>query len=162
MFFLSIPPCWVQLLKHRACCTLCLVKSNASTPLVVRTISLSLSYFCCFKITYSTSYTQLHYTSSYLCLCDQNPFYLFPSIIHTTLITPVLLNLPTQSTQPHFLTHQTAFLWENINSTLGSHQAKCYTIVMCACEIPFPIYTQTNHQQAFLAPLLGIQTWQRR
>jgi len=46
-------------------------------PLVLRMFSLSLSYFCCIKITYSTSYTQLHYTSSYLCLCDQKLFLSF-------------------------------------------------------------------------------------
>jgi hypothetical protein len=63
-------------------------------PLVLRTISLSLSYFGCLRLhtlLLTLSYTTLLVTF----VCDQNPFYLFLSIIHTTLITPVLLNLPT-------------------------------------------------------------------
>ena len=79
--FLCIPACCVLLLKHRACSAPCLIEFMASMPLILKTFSLSLIYFCCFKITYSTSYTQLHYTSSYLYLCDQNPFLSF-SIHH--------------------------------------------------------------------------------
>ena len=60
---------------------LCLIEFRASAPLILRTFSLSLSHFYCLKITYYTSYTQLHYSSSYLCLCDQKHFVSF-SIHH--------------------------------------------------------------------------------
>ena len=40
---------------------------------------------------------------------------------------------------------------KNINSTLGTHRAKCYAIFLCACGIP-PLVVK-KYQQAFLAPL---------
>jgi hypothetical protein len=118
---------------------------------VLRTFLLSLIYLCCLRLlalSLPLRYTTLLATAA----CYGIPFYFFrPSSIlppSTSCCQTHLPSLPNHNPQ----TRPSAFLWENINSTLDSHQAKCYMIVLCACWILFPIYTHTNCQQ--WSPLL--------